>query len=227
MSKSSFYAIMITLIIGMASCKNKDTAIQAQDAAAVTNTAKGKRYTTNGAMSDIRWSGSSPGGSHNGSIKVSEGEVFFDKGKFQGSFTIDMNTLNVLDLEGDEKKSLEEHLKGTGADGASDFFNVTKFPTAKFEILEVIGASDQPNSNSTITGNLTMLGITKLISFPGNLSVGDEDIVISTNPFTINRTDWGIKYGSKTFFQDLKDKFIDDNITLQISLRCMADGAAK
>jgi polyisoprenoid-binding protein YceI len=222
MKNINFLPILF-LILVVFSCKSKEgAAIEAKPAGTTAATPKGKKYVTSLGMSDIRWSGSSPGRSHEGTIQVSKGELFFEKGNFAGSFIIDMNSIEVKDLEGKEKITLESHLKGTGDEGASDFFNVRKYPTAKFDIIEIVGSSDQPNANATIGGNLTMCGVTKLVSFPGLINVTDEDITLSTNPFTINRTDWGIKYGSKTFFQNLKDEFIDDNITLRVSLRCIA-----
>ncbi len=220
---SRIITVLIFGLLSAVSCKEKNTAITTKEAAPVQSKYTGQRFVTNRTIADIRWEGASPGGKHNGSIKVADGEVFFDKGFTGGKFTIDMNTINVFDLEGDKKKDLEEHLKGTGKDGGADFFNVTKFPTATFEIIEVAGSSAEKNSNSTVSGNLTMLGVTKLISFAANISYSPEQITISTNPFTINRTDWGIKYGSKSFFQDLKDNFIEDNITLQMSILALAD----
>jgi polyisoprenoid-binding protein YceI len=220
-----YAGILAFSLMFFVSCKEKPADVQAKDAVAAKGTTTGTKYTTNRTMSEIFWEGKSPGGAHVGSIKVAEGELYFDQGFTGGKFTIDMTTINVMDLNGEEKQSLESHLKGTGKDGVADFFNVTKYPTATFEIVEISGASAEHNSNSTVTGNLTMLGVSKLISFAANISVSPAEITITTNPFSINRTDWGIKYGSKSFFQDLKDKFIEDNINLRISLRAVSAAA--
>jgi polyisoprenoid-binding protein YceI len=220
---SRIFTILVFGLILVTSCKEKENVIVAKEAAKTQTKFAGQRFVTNRTIADIRWSCASPGKVHNGSIRVADGELYFDKGFTGGKFTIDMNTINVLDLEGSKKKDLEDHLKGTGKDGASDFFNVTKFPTATFDIIEVAGSSAERNTNSTVSGNLTILGVTKLISFGANISYSPEQITISTNPFTINRTDWGIKYGSKTYMQDLKDNFIDDYITIQMSILAVAD----
>ncbi len=212
----SFF-IFCSLSITFTSCKEKTTEA-AQDAQKVAEPA-GVKFVTDATLARIIWEGKKPTGTHSGMISISEGSIYVNDGMITaGNFIINMNSINTTDLQGDEKTSLDEHLKGTGSDGAKDFFNVKEFPTAKFEISEIIGTSEQPNSNATVSGNLTMLGITKGISFAANIGITPDNIVVNTNPFTINRTDWGIKYGSSTFFSDLADKVIDDNITLQISL---------
>lgn len=203
----------------MTSCKNKPEG----DAAGVgeageVSAAMGDQYTTDASMAKIMWEGSKPGGKHNGEISISEGNVFVKDGMVSGgSFTIDMNSINVLDLEGEYKTNLEAHLKGTAEEGKTDFFNVTDYPTAKFEITKVTSLADDTNANALVYGNLTLLDVTKEVSFKATISISEGNVVVNTPQFTINRTDWGIKYGSKTFFDNLKDKFIEDNIGLAIS----------
>ena len=41
---------------------------------------------------------------------------------------------------------------------------------------------------------------------------------VSTDQFTFDRTKWGIKYNSASFFEGLKDKAISNDIGLKISL---------
>lgn len=211
-SKFSLIAIVALTIF---SCKEKAVEAAVESAMAPS----GIKYMTNDSLSVIGWEGSKPTGTHNGTIKLSEGTVYVnDSTVTAGSFTIDMNSMIVLDLEGEYKTNLEDHLKGTVAGKEVDFFNVTKYPTAKFEVTEIKSVGDQPNANSIVTGNLTMLDSTKVVTFPASISIDAEKVSIATEPFTINRTDWGIKYGSKSFFDDLKDKFIDDEIKLRLNI---------
>lgn len=175
---------------------------------------------TNG--STIFWKGTKPTGSHTGTIKLSEGSVSVDGGKITGgNFTIDMNTINCTDLDGDMKANLEAHLKGTEADKEDDFFNVAKFPTASFEITKVTELANTDRVNIAVYGNLTMKGITKEISFPAQAVISDDSVIVRSKSFKLNRTDWGIKYLSNSFFDNLKEKFIDDEIELTISLRAI------
>jgi hypothetical protein len=47
----------------------------------------------------------------------------------------------------------------------------------------------------------------------------DGDILyIKSDAFTINRTLWSINYGSKSIFDDLGDKFINDDMELKIMI---------
>ncbi|MBK9255288.1 MAG: YceI family protein [Saprospiraceae bacterium] len=216
--KLTFLFITVSMIA--VSCKNKP----AGDAAGVgeagdVSQTTGTVYTTDATLAKIAWEGSKPGGKHNGIISISEGSLTVTEGVVSGgTFTIDMNSINVADLEGKYKEDLEAHLKGTANEGKTDFFNVTQFPTAKFEITKVTELAGDAEGNALVYGNLTLLDVTKEVNFKATVSVSEDQVTVNTPPFTINRTDWGIKYGSKSFFDDLKDKFIEDNIGLSISL---------
>ncbi|MFJ1261371.1 YceI family protein [Capnocytophaga canis] len=162
----------------------------------------------------IEWVGSKPAGKHNGTVNVSEGTVNVEnKSIVSGEFVLDMNSIVVLDLAaGDGKEDLEGHLKGTGKEDAEDhFFNVKKFPTAKFVFKSFDGTN--------VTGDLTVKEITKEVTFPATVSVTDSEVVIDSQSFTINRTDFGVNYASKSIFDNLKDKFINDDIELVVKVK--------
>ena len=176
-------------------------------------TAEGKTYTVDGANSQVLWEGTKLTGSHTGTINVSEGSFTYTKGKLKsGSFTIDMNSITNTDMEDEGKGKLEGHLK------AGDFFDVEAFPTATFEITKATQLLNNEAANYIINGNLSMKDVTKQVSFQAQVDNTNGMINVSTAPFTINRTDWGIKYGSASFIDGLKDKAINDNIGLQIKL---------
>ncbi|MBK8347467.1 MAG: YceI family protein [Saprospiraceae bacterium] len=224
--KSSFlYSLVLFMTFSLFSCKEKavvETSANGNTTLPPAAPATGQEYFTDATMAKITWIGSKPDGKHFGTINVSDGTLYVNDGRLTaGNVTIDMNSILVADLEGEDKVSLEAHLKGTESEGAEDFFNVTKYPTGKFEVVEIMGASDQPNSNATVTGNLTLLNKTKTISFPALISIGPDNISVNTIPFNINRTDYGITYKSKNIFKDLGDKFLDDDIVLQFSLSAM------
>lgn len=211
---------MILFIGAMTSCKNtageKAEATKAGDVAE----AVGKSYMVDAAASKIMWEGTKPTGSHNGTIDLNKGDVAVKDGKVTGgTFVIDMNTITNLDLEGDYKAGLEGHLKGIGDPEKTDhFFNVTKYPTATFEITKVTGLEGNTDANALVYGNLTMKDVTKQISFKANITVSDDMVTVSTPQFTIDRTKWNVTYGSKSIFDDLKDNFVNDEIGLQIQL---------
>lgn len=170
-------------------------------------------------MTIINWEGSKPTGNHTGTIKVSDGKIYINNGKItSGNFTIDLNTITVTDITGEDKAGLESHLKGTEAEDADHFFNVAKYPTGKFEITSVLDTTTADGANTVVKGNLTLKGITKEISIPANVSVTADSVSVISKSFNINRTLWGINYRSKNIFTDLGDKFINDDIVLQINL---------
>jgi len=157
------------------------------------------------SSSTITWKGYKPTGSHTGTIMLKSGTLTMgDEYIIGGSFTADMST--IKDEDGSER--LEGHLKN------EDFFEIETYPTAKFDITEV----EMEDGNATITGNMTIKGITKEISFEAEISETDETVTLSSSVFQINRADFNVKYKSKTFFNDLKDKFVNDEFDLQVAL---------
>ena len=207
-------------IIGTASCKKAGGEAATTGEATETAAAVGQSFAVDTQGSTIMWEGSKPAGTHAGTIQVSQGTVAVEDGNVTGGeFTIDMNSINVTDLEGDGKANLEAHLKGSDEKGKDDFFNVSTYPTAKFAITKVTTLINNPDATHMVYGNLTMKDVTKEVGFKANINVSDTGVTVETPQFTIDRTQWGIKYGSKTFFDDLKDKFINDDMGIKINLK--------
>ena len=126
-----------------------------------------------------------------------------------------MNSITVTDLDQNSgKESLESHLKGTVEGKEGDFFNVMQYPTA---IFEVTGVADVAGK-TMMSGNLTMLSISQNISFPVQVTSKDNMVQVKSETFTIDRTKWGINYGSKSIFDNLGDKFIDDDMEITIDV---------
>ena len=130
-----------------------------------------------------------------------------------------MNSISVLDIEDAGKRGyLETHLKGLDDKSADDFFNVNKYPTAKYEITKVIKKEGDENANSLVYGNLTLRDITKSVSFSANINVADGVVNVNTPDFKFDRTEFGIKYNSPSFFDDLKEKAINNDVGLNVTL---------
>lgn len=212
-------SFMIAMVSVLASCGPKGEKAGAGEAEAVAEVT-GKEYAVNAASSAVMWEGSKVTGAHNGTIAVSGGTVSFEDGALTGgNFTIDMNSIACLDLEGKSKDNLEKHLKGTVEGKEEHFFDVNKFPTAKFEITKVTKLMNNQDANYVVNGNLSMKDVTKSITFRAMVTEADGKVDVSTPQFTIDRTEWGIKYGSAKFFDDLKDKAVNDEIALKVSLK--------
>lgn len=92
---------------------------------------------------------------------------------------------------------------------------MTKFPEATFEVTGV----SQVNGQTMLQGNLTLKEETKNIEFPVNIAQSEDSLELTSEPFTIDRTKWNVNYGSKSVFDGLGDKFINDDIILTLNLK--------
>lgn len=162
----------------------------------------------------IEWEGAKPTGTHNGTIELTEGQLFLDEGNVVGGkFVIDMNSIVVLDLtDPDMNGKLLGHLK------SADFFETETYPTATFEITSVEAVQGNPAATHNITGNLSMKDVTRSVTFPATVNVSDNGVTATSATFLIDRTQWNVQYGSKTLFANLKDDFINDQMALTITL---------
>lgn len=214
MKKRILQLFLLSSITLLVACKgeNKDQNGENGEAATISETAVSYKADTN--MSQIQWIGSKPIGKHNGTIRIKEGEFFWNDGKIEGGkFVIDMKTITALDLSGEDKLKLEGHLKGTGEkEGEDHFFNTTKFPESTFEITSV----NTTDGKTMVEGNLTIKETTNSVKFPATITLNGNTLTLSSDSFKIDRTKWKVNYASKTVFEDLSDKFVDDEIELKI-----------
>lgn len=204
---------LLSLVLIMSySCKKKSSAVTGE--AAEVKTAVGNDYTVDGVASKVMWSGSKIAGTHTGTLTVSEGKVTVNNGKVTGgTFTIDMGSLTNTDQEaGKGKEKLEGHLK------SPDFFDVATYPTAKFEITKIAGLANDELGNTLVYGNLTLKDVSKEVAFKANINVSGDVVTVTCPVFNINRTDFGVKYGSASMMDVVKDKAISDEVGLSISL---------
>ena len=158
------------------------------------------------SSSSLVWTGSALGKAHFGTVDF-EGSLGASDGKLiSGLLIFDMRTINTQDLEGTSKEKLDNHLKN------KDFFNIEKFPSAQLAIKGFDGKN--------LTGDLTIKEVTKEITFAAALNIKPNSIIGKAN-FTINRTDYGILYGSGNFFDIAKDKIISDEIDFNVSIKAL------
>ncbi len=154
----------------------------------------GDLYAVDTANSEIEWKGfkvfKSENTSHFGTIRFADGEVSVKDGKLEsGKFTANMKSLENVNLKDEPamKSKLEEHLK------SGDFFEVEKYPTAKFEISRIT-PEQNGDYNTLLDGNLTIKGITKPVQLKANVTVTGNQVSIATEPADINREDFGVKF---------------------------------
>lgn len=165
-----------------------------------------KSLKVNAAKSQITWLGKKVTGEHSGTIALKSGELNADdKAILGGQFVVDMNSIKNTDLTDAEwNGKLVGHLK------SDDFFAVEKFPEAKLVITKKAAFS---GNKATVTGDLTIKGQTHPVTFTvtkaGNTYKAD---------ITIDRSKYDIRYGSKSFFDNLGDKVINDEFYLTVTL---------
>jgi len=154
----------------------------------------------------IKWKGFKPTGSHNGTVLLKEGTMKVKRGKLKGgTFVVDMTTIK----DTDRNKRLEKHLN------SADFFDVKKYQTATFVITKVKGKKE----NMMVTGNMTIKDVTKSITISASIFEIEGVVTFKSETFKINRADFNVKYKSKSFFANLKDKFINDMIEMSFEVK--------
>lgn len=175
---------------------------------------EGKKYSADTQNSVINWTGEKVTGLHTGTLNLKEGVVEFNNGKPVSAFIkVDMNTMKSTDMQGEYADKLIGHLK------SDDFFSVEKNPVVEFKAtkFEAIKQTKQGAPNYKVTGDLTIKGITHPISFNAYINEGG-DALLSNAEVVFDRTKWNIRYGSGSFFDDLGDKVIYDDIKLNFYL---------
>jgi polyisoprenoid-binding protein YceI len=170
-------------------------------------------YKVDTKASKLEWFAEKVTGKHNGLISLTSGAVYNSHGQMTGAFIFDMNSIVVSDLEGEKKKKLEGHLK------SEDFFSVAKFPTSSFEITSIYPKPGvKPGENNfDVTGKLTIKGITREISFTALIRF-DGPKMNTKAEVKVNRTHFDIRYGSKTFYEDIGDRAINDEFILKLDI---------
>jgi len=167
---------------------------------------EGEKKEVNTETSAVTWKGYKFAGSHSGNITLESGSLMFEEDKLTGGeFTVDMTSISVTDLEaGKGKEKLEGHLN------ADDFFGTATHATASLVFTKVVASG---KNSYDVTGDLTIKGITKPITF--EVSVYGSK---ATASLKVDRTNYDIHYGSANFTDTLKDKAIYDEFDLVVDL---------
>ena len=198
--------IVLTGLMLVAACgnpaTNKSQAVtgEAQRAPSA-QPAGAQTYKITPENSKVEFVGSKVTGSHNGSFQKFTGEIHYTGDVATSHVTITMETDSITT----DDDGLTKHLK------TPDFFDVAKYPQAKFESTAIKPGGDKGASH-TITGNLTLHGVTKSITFPATIAVAPDAITVDST-FTINRKDFGINYAGAAY------NLIRDDVVLTLKVR--------
>src|SRR5438093_1027071 len=103
---------------------------------------------------------------------------------------------------------------------SDDFFDVKKYPTARFEITGVspISGAAPGTPNFTVRGKLTIKDVTREISFPAVIARRDDGSLATEAHFDIDRTKWNVIYGSGKFYENLGMHLVYDDVTIGLNL---------
>jgi len=198
------FVVLVALSL-FSACANpaadKPKAVVGEAGSASPSAVGGEKYTIAPENSKIEFIGAKVTGQHHGSFKKFSGTIDYagQPEKSRVSITIDSDSIET------DTPDLTKHLK------TADFFDVAKYPQAKFESTEIKPGGEK-GATHTITGNLTMHGVTKSIAFPATITVSPGVITVETS-FAINRKDFAINYAGAA------DNLIRDDVLLSLHVR--------
>ena len=195
------------MLIALASCNlntsqsesSNDTALQASDAS----------YTINSDQSIIVWTGREVTTSkHFGNIYFASGQFEVKSGLISsGEFVVDMTTIDNQDLPEERRGRLEAHLK------SDDFFSVESHPTA---LLSILSSESVADGKWMVSGELTI----KTFTHPVEFEMSNSNDGWKAN-LVFDRSKYEVKFRSGSFFENLGDKLIYDDIELAINLKTL------
>ncbi len=166
------------------------------------------KYVFSSADSKLAFTGAKVTRKHEGSLGTFSGTIQIPEGKIdKGNVTAEVD---VATLTADDPK-LTGHLK------SPDFFDVAKFPKARFVSTSLKPGGDK-GATHTVTGNLEMHGVTKSITFPATITVAGDAVNVDAE-FVINRKDFAIVYPG------MPDDLIKDDILMKLQIRAKKAGA--
>lgn len=194
----------------MTACSNApaEESTEVTDEQEVATDTAGILYNVDSVLSVVKWEGSAISHTHYGTISLGGGNLVVRQGVLTaGSFTIDMLSIKNTNLTDSARNaSLVDHLNDT------DFFSTKLYPTGRFEITNIALLNNDTTGNThSISGNLTLRGQTKNVTFPVKANI-TEDSLTATGTVMVNRLDWGIRYHSTTAFPSLKARLKDNAI---------------
>lgn len=168
-----------------------------------TPSVRGEAVPLDSENSKVEFTGSKVTGSHNGGFRNVSGTIDLIGKKPEGSTVfVDIDTTSVY--TDDEK--LTKHLT------SKDFFEVEKFPKSTFRSTNIVPAQSEGVDMYTVTGDFNLHGVTKSITFPASIVVGDDAVHVNAD-FSINRKDFGIVYAGTA------DDLIRDDVVIKLTLK--------
>jgi polyisoprenoid-binding protein YceI len=174
------------------------------------------RYEIDQSASVAEWMGRNLFNRHAGTVQLGPGTIDVKDGLLAGGhLTVDMTTLRCTDItDAGRNGHLVAHLK------SDDFFSTEKYPIAEFDILAATfdPAVTAGEPNYQIRGNFTLRGVTKPLDVPAVVARKTEGAFTAQARLDIDRTSWGVIYGSAKFFGRLGQHLVSDVVHLYLKV---------
>src|SRR6185369_241322 len=206
MQKSVLLMVLLAFVLFVACAnpaadKSKAVTGEASQMASPASAAQGQKYTITPQNSKVEFIGAKVTGQHHASFGDFRGQIDYPGAPENGrvSFTIKTDSITT------DTPDLTKHLK------TPDFFDVATYPEASFVSTAIKPGGDKGASH-TVTGNLTLHGVTKAISFPATINVTPDAATVESS-FSINRKDFGINYAGAA------DNLFRDDVVLTLHVR--------
>ena len=207
--KIQFALVALAASLVFASCGNNNADTTAETPTVDSNAvvlADGT-YNIDTTAAEILWTGRKVGGEHRGTIKAIGGAINVTGGAITNAMlNIDMNSLAVTDLTGEEAADLQGHLM------SDEFFGVANFPEASIAVNNVTVGE---GGLVTIAGDLTIKGITHPFTTESAAVKAEGNQMFLKGKVVVDRTLYDVKYGSTKFFDNIADKAINDQFDIE------------
>ena len=171
------------------------------------------RYKVDANASTVTWHATKVTGEHMGTVNVANGYLSVTDGNLVAANIIaDMGSIACTDLEGEWADKLVGHLN------SDDFFNVSEHKTSSFTLRNIEALAEaKGDATHSVTGDFTIRGITKSVTFAATVNDNGGKLSIA-GTVELDRSQFDVKYGSGSFFDNLGDNLIHDNFTVGFNL---------
>jgi polyisoprenoid-binding protein YceI len=201
-----FKKLALVSVLALVACNNdpakgKSQAAVADPAAAPVVT--GVKYAFDQSSSKVEFVGAKVTGKHDGSFGTFQGTIqLVSNDPLKSQVTVEVDTASLTS----DNPKLTGHLK------SADFFDVAKYPKARFTSTAIKAGGDN-GATHTVTGNLELHGVTKSITFPATIRLVGDDAVHVDSEFAIRRKDFGLVYPG------MPNDLIKEEVLLKLAVR--------
>ena len=165
-------------------------------------TMNAQEYSMNNKKSNLTWTGKAAFSSYSlsGDLKTSQGKILIENNTIKSlDITIDMTSLTH------KNKNLKSHLR------SKDFFEVKRYKQAQFTITKPVQIVDR---KATLVGTMKIKKTSLEESIEANIKIKGGQVILTFNT-KLDRTKYGVKFNSPSFFKKMKENAIADNFLLK------------